>query len=189
MFLSGYSNLVIKSELEGSPAHSPVWAGTQPPPLGTPLSVAGHCSQTSEHWCEQFMSDTASEEWALSPTWAFLLLGTPTPVLISHRRVKYKQPKWSQAWSHPALGVSRRVQEQEPAQLQRPALVSAGWPWDCLSWITMCVHGQCAPVSFSATKQQPEEARLNEHQRHIYHHSADGKHLPGHRLPFLPSLK
>lgn len=161
MFLSGYSNLVITSELKWSPARSPVQAGTQAKPLGTPLCAAGHCLQTSEHWCEQFLSDTDSGEWALSPTWAFLLLGTPTPVPFSHWRVKYKPPKWAQAWSHPAVGVPGCSKSRNQlSSSDQQALVSA-WPWGCLSWITVCVQGHCAPVSFAATKQQPEEARLN----------------------------
>lgn len=180
---------MITSELEWSPAHSQVWAGTQPQPLEIPLSAAGCCSQTSEHWCEQFMSYTDSGEWALSLTWAFLLLGTPTRVPVSRKRVKYKQPKWSQARSHPAVGASRLLQEQEPAQFQQPADTGQCRITMRLSFLnhSVCAWSLCTCFIFSHKAEA--RGRKAEHQRHIYLHSADGKHLPGHRLSFLPSKR
>lgn len=193
MFSSAYFNLVIKSELAESSAHSAVQAGTQAQPLGTPLC------------CRMLLTNLRASMWAVNGRhwlWGMSSVthmslpapGNTHPRAVSCSRVKYKQPKGSQAWSHPAMGVARLLQEQEPAQLQWPAdtgqcRVTMGLSFlnhSVCAW-SLCVHGHCAPVSFSATKQQ--RGRKAEHQRHIHHHSADGKHLPGHKLSFLPSDK
>ncbi|KAL2302169.1 hypothetical protein Nmel_009586 [Mimus melanotis] len=85
-------------------------------------------------------------------------------------------------------GGSRLLQEQEPAQLQRPAGTG-----QCMTMrLSFLNHSVCAGslcTCFICSHKAAARGSKAEHQRRIYHHSADGKHLPGHRLSFLPSNK
>lgn len=158
MFSSGCPNLVIKSELQGAlpihqcrqgPSHT-----RELPSLCRTLLTNLRASMGEvyvRHWpwgnelC-RFVCSCEHPPERLSATGGWSTSSQNDP---RHGHILL--------WGHPGCSKSR----SELSSSDQQALGSAGWPWDCLCWITECVYAHCAPVPFSAPKQQPEEARLN----------------------------
>lgn len=80
-------------------------------------------------------------------------------------------------------GCSKHRSQLSSRDQQVP--VSAGLPWDGLSWITVRVHGHCGTCLVSSHKAAARGSKA-EHQRHIYHYTADGKTYQVTGCPSFP---
>lgn len=117
----------------------------------------------------------------------FFVSGNTNWVLVSYGRWRashQNDPRSGHVClqGHPGCSKCRSRLSSKAQQV----LVSGGLPWDDLSWITVCVQGHCC-ISLASGHKAAARGSKAEHQRHIYHSTAEEKDPSGQRLFFLPS--